>query len=77
MAPGAKPAHAEARDVDSILIDTIFGDEAVEERVEGLRIPTTPFGLRSSVFGPLICRIGATSPWAVALNTLIESPAAL
>src|SRR5688572_4662749 len=27
----------------------------------------TPFGLRSIVFGPLIWRIGATSPLAVAL----------
>ena len=36
----------------------------------------TPLGLRSSVFGPLIWRIGATSPVAVALKTLMESPAA-
>ena len=36
----------------------------------------TPVGLRSSVRGPLIWRIGATSPLAVALKTLMESPAA-
>src|SRR5262249_5357825 len=35
----------------------------------------TPFGLRSIVRGPLIIRIGAESPCADVLHTLIESPA--